>query len=152
MLNSQITLSARNIPTYAATRVQTREPRQCMWEDLLISGRSLCGRFTGMEEAAKAENKAMRGGGTWRDPYANNQRGAGAMGITKQRVLDYLTPAHGWQSSAEISEAIGVSTGKVRNALYALVTEGQLITEVVSRGGGAGGGRKGIWKRKEGGE
>lgn len=152
MLNSQITPSARNIPTYAATRVQTREPRQCMWEDLLISGQSLCGRFNGMADAAKAENSAMRGGGQWRDPNANGQRGAGQMDTTKEAIRAYMTPERGWQGSAEVAEATGISVGSIRSALHSLVVEGYLIRDVVSRGNGFGGGRKGLWRATAGSE
>jgi len=120
-------------------------------EEQLITGRSRCGRFTGLAEAAKVENSAMRGGNRVHH-ISSAQRGTGKMGQAKAAILKYMTPERGWMGSGEIAEVVGVSTGVIRNALYALVVDGQLERQVVSRGGGFGGGRKGLWRRKEGGE
>ncbi len=151
MLDSQRQINIRNIPQTVPAVIRTKEPRQAMTEGKLLAGMSRCGRFIGMAEAAKAENLAMRGGNRVHH-ISSAQRGTGKMGVAKAAILEYMTPERGWMGSGEIAAAVGVSTGIIRNALYALVVDGQLDRQLVARGTGFGGGRKGLWRRKEGGE
>lgn len=146
MLTSQRTYSARNIPTFAATVVRTRQPRQIMTEDHLLSGTSRCKNYTGMAEAAKAENKAMRGGGGWRELNANGLKSVGAIAAAMQAVMDHMNRVSDWQGSAEIAQATGLPQGAVRAALHSLVVGRHLERKVVSRGQGFAGGRKGLWR------
>lgn len=149
MLISQITPSARNIPTFAPEAVQTREPKQCMWEDLLISGRSLCGRFNGMAEAARLESQSMKGGGGWR--YLDHKQAAsrGKQSGIKAAILALLADSPRWWDRREICDALQLPSSPVGNALYALVTEGKLDKRVMPKGKFSSG-NIGQWRRKEG--
>lgn len=135
MLQSQVILSPRYI--YHADTLRTKEPRQIMTEDLLISGRSLCGQFTGMAEAARRENAHMIGGGSWRHvDNGNSPRPRGKASGHRKAIMAHLSRQSDWQTRAQIIDATGIDETPCVNALYSLTTNGQLIKRVLQNGGG----------------
>lgn len=123
MLNSQITLSARNIPTYAATTIRTKEPRQVMTEDALIAGWPDDAKAY-HERAAKTHPRTGR-------KMGSAQPGEGI----NEQVLAILSPTE-WKSVTQIRDALGFGYNKARNALDRLVTRRDVDRRIVENADG----------------
>ena len=123
MLHSQITLSARNIPTYAATRIRTKEPRQVMTEDALIAG-------------WPADAKAYRDRAAKTHPHTGRKMGSAQPGEgINEQVLAILSPTE-WKSVTQIRDALGFGYNKARNALDRLVTRRDVDRRIVENADG----------------
>jgi predicted ArsR family transcriptional regulator len=123
MLNSQITLSARNIPTYAATTIRTREPRQVMTEDALLAG-------------WPDDAKAYRDRAAKTHPHTGRKMGSAKPGEgINEQVLAILSPTE-WKSVTQIRDALGFGYNKARNALDRLVTRRDVDRRIVENADG----------------
>jgi len=123
MLNSQITLSARNIPTYAATRIRTKEPRQIMSEDILAKY---------WPDDAKA----------YRDKVSNTHPATGRKiggarpgGSINEQVLAVLSKTE-WKTVINVRDATGFEYNRAHNALDRLVTAREVDRRIVREASG----------------
>jgi len=143
MLTSQRNINIRNTPTDTPRPVQVPHAKRGPMERL----GELAIHDLMAEDAPKC-NARMRTTG-WKTPNANRQKGSGQMGPAQRDVLAFLAKNPGWHGSAEIAKASGRATGVIRNALTALVIDGRVEKDTVSRGKGFGGGQRGAWRMKE---
>ena len=118
MLNSQITPSARNIPTYAATTIRTKEPRQVMTEDALVAG---------WPDDAKAYRERV----AKTHPHTGRKMGSAKAGETiVAQVLDTLSETE-WMTVSQVKDELGFGYSKARNALDRLVTRRDVDRRIV---------------------
>lgn len=143
MLTSQRPHNIRNIASTAPRPVQVPHTKPGLMERLgELDLHDL------MAKDAPRCNARMRTTG-WKTPNANRQKGSGQMGPAQRDVLAFLAKNPGWHGSAEIAKTSGRATGVIRNALTALVIDGKVEKDTVSRGKGFGGGQRGAWRIKE---
>lgn len=136
MLNSQITLSARNIPTYAATIIRTKVINQVMDEDRLLNGPYV---KPGDEKKPekwvwvgwKIDAKLYQNNVEKHHPHTGRKIGsASASGTIGSQVLDVLSETE-WMTVTQVRDQLGFGYNKARNALDRLVTRREVDRRIV---------------------
>ena len=123
MLNSQITLSARNIPTYAAMTIRTKEPRQVMSEDVLAA-------HWPADAAAYRKRVEMH------HPNTGRKMGsAKPLETFNSQVLAVLSKTE-WTSVTQVRDSVGLGYNRTRNALDRLVSKREVDRRVIQNANG----------------
>jgi hypothetical protein len=141
MLQSQITISARNIPQHVPAIIRRAEKLPpCRFERW---GEDAIRRFSEID--ARACNAKMIGGGSWH--HVHNGREACRIGKTsghRAAIMAYMTAQGDWRSRAQIVAATGIDAEAVANALYTLTVK-NMLTKRILENGSAGNNRLGQW-------